>query len=134
MSEEDHRKHLEHLYRNFHAVEFLSLRFNCSIPEGAHFIHGKDYILNSRNELLPEQSCVLTSNTLKGYASSGLLWVFDAQYQGKQYTYNQILDNTAYAGYVQICDVIAPVILQDAAHGGTRILVKKGILQFTSYT
>lgn len=121
----------EELLAAFEAAERLKLNFSYLAPDDGSscFVQGEGYVRNARNEVIPDREAFRHINTCMSYAKSGLFWVFDISYQGRTYTFRQILDGEAGSGYVRLCEVRRPATVQKQAGLSCYTLLRKGQLE-----
>ena len=126
---QDYQDQLEHLYQTFQTAETLSLQFRYSFPDNSLFGPGIGYLRSGSNQLLPDKSLFAGMNTMEGYAMNGTLWVFDMVLGDQTFTFSQIMDGQAGAGYVQPCAVVDPATVIETSTPGCYRLARAGKLK-----
>lgn len=127
------RKQMEELYRSFQAVGTLELSFQYSFPGNHLFQKGSGYLYNSQREVLPEKNVFSQTDSAKGYAMCGLFWVYDVIYEGKRYTFDQIMEDVLGSDYMRIVAVLRYARIQETVSPERYYLEKRGILEIAKY-
>lgn len=117
------------LYHNFGVEKQLKLVFSESFASSAYFTNGKGYLINEAMELLPAEQLFRRNNSIRNYLASGLFWVFDIMYRGKQYSFEQIKDGMLDNGYVTILGCLRSATVRETADQNTYTLYEKGLLE-----
>lgn len=116
-------------YQKFGQVDTLAIHFNYSFPDKMYFQAGTGYIRNARNQLVPEKDVFSKVNTATGYAMEGLFWVFNITYQGREYTFHQIMEGKMATGYVRVEGIPVLAKVESTGVDGCYRLVQKGKLK-----
>lgn len=116
-------------YQKFGQTGTLAMHFNYSFPEKMYFQPGTGYIRNARNQIIPDKKVFSTVNTATGYAMEGLFWAFDVIYQGREYTFRQIMDGQMTTGYVRVEGIPSLAVAEPAGVNGCYRLTQKGKLK-----
>lgn len=117
----DHRE-------DFQPVTSLRLAFQYQLPDSLILEPGEGYLLDARNRLIPDEGQFKKMNTAAGYAMDGLFYLFDVEYQGRQYGFQQILDGEMGNGYVCIRSVDRSAQVAQVGATGCYSLATKGLL------
>lgn len=125
------RQTVDQVFAKFETVENLKLNFSYLAPDdgSSYFAQGEGYVRNARNELLPDQEAFRCINTSTSYAKSGLFWAFDVSYRGELYTFQQLLNGAIGSGYVRICGIKCPAVVQKQPGLSCYTLLRKGQLE-----
>ncbi len=130
---ETDEERLRRIYRGFDSLGSLELKFQYSFPDSVLFQPGEGYLRGMNNQLMPEEKVITSTNSTVGYAMVGLFRVYDVIYQGKEYTFREIMDGEMGDFYVQIHAVKAPAIIAETGHYGSYKLVKTGKIEVIDF-
>lgn len=117
------------IYHSFAPLGTLKLEFQYSFPEQLMFREGTGYVYNAGYELIPERAVFSRSNNAMNYAMSGLFFVYDVVYHGREYTFQQIMNGELSVGYVRIHSIVRAAKIRQAGSRGYYALEKKGKLK-----
>ena len=116
------------LRKDFQPETSLQLIFQYQLPDSLILEPGEGYLLDARNRLIPDEGQFKKMNTAAGYAMDGLFYLFDVEYRGGQYGFQQILDGKMGGGYVRIRSVDRPAQVTQVGETDCYGLVAKGLL------
>lgn len=122
---------LQEAVREFQSVQTLKLEFRSStpLPEFNPFTPGEGYLRDRENRVIPQPERFQTLNTGRGYAEQGILWAFDAVYQGKCYSFERVLGSPLADRYFRLTAIIAPAVVELQAGYNIYYLKAKGKLE-----
>lgn len=113
----------------FQSVETLELQFQYSFPDNLLLQPGHGYMRNGNNQLLPEKDAFLQANSAKGYAMEGMFYLYDVLYQGKKFSFQQIMEGKMGNAYVRLQEIPEPAQIERTGHYGYYRLARKGIME-----
>lgn len=113
----------------FQPVEALELQFQYSFPDNLLLQAGHGYMRNASNQLLPEENAFFQVNSAKGYAMEGMFYLYDVLYQGKRFSFQQIMEGKMGNAYVRLQDILEPAQIEQTGHSGYYRLNRKGIME-----
>ncbi len=117
--------------REFQSVQTLKLEFRSStpLPEFNPFTPGEGYLRDRENRVIPQPERFQTLNTGRGYVEQGILWAFDAVYQGKCYPFERVLGSSLADRYFRLTAIIAPAVVELQVGYNIYYLKAKGKLE-----
>ena len=116
------------LRKEFQPETSLQLIFQYQLPDSLILKPGEGYLQDARNRLIPDEGQFKKMNTAVGYAMDGLFYLFDVEYRGRQYGFQQILDGKMGGGYVRIRSVDRPAQVAQVGATDCCSLTAKGLL------